>query len=105
MRRGLATDVRAGTGENFYAVGGAHHLPTPRWYARTQQAAVKLYTLIAQGVALVNAYHCGHQAFKIVIRSKTGPGQGIALFKFLDAVGHGAAVIVQVQQNTVVFNR
>lgn len=69
-----------------------------------QQQPVEANSLVPQGITLIDADDRGRKARHIRLGGEPGPGQGIAAFERLDAIGHGATVVVQFQENAVVFS-
>ena len=57
------------------------------------------------GIALVDADHHRRQAADVVLGGEPRPRERVAALELLDAVGHGAAVVVQVEEDAVVLGR
>ena len=69
------------------------------------QQAIEADSLVAQWIALVHADHHRRQALDVVWAGEARPSQRIARAEGLNAIGHGAPVVVQVQKDAVVLGR
>src|SRR5579862_3956237 len=96
-----------GTRDRKYlrAMDRAHHLTAPRVYAIVQQEAKETNAFVAQRIALVDTDHRGRKAFYVFGGGERWPRQRVVIAKGLEAVGHGAAVVMIIDQDAIVLDR
>ena len=84
-------------------VDRAHHLPSPRRRPGLKQKAIESKAFVAQRITLIDADDRGRQALDVFDSGEPRPGQRIADVERFNAITHGATIIVQVQQDSVVL--
>ena len=102
---GRAREVWADRRQDLDGVAGAHQLAAARRDARLHQKTVENYAFIAQRVAFVDADDDRRQALDVIDSSEARPGEWIAGVQGFDAVGHGASVVLDRDEDAVVLGR
>src|SRR5271166_4542127 len=101
----VAAYLGASDGEDFGAVHRAHDLPAPGRNTGAQKEPVEIDALIAQRIALVDADDRWRKPLNVLLSCEGWPGQRVVPGEGLDPVPDGAAVVMQVEQDPVVFRR
>ena len=97
-------DVGARDGEDLGTVHRPHHLTAAGGDPGCEQQAVEVDPFVAQRVTLVDVDHCRWEAGHVVHAGERRPRQRVALVERLNPVGHGAAVVVEVQEDALVLH-
>ena len=82
---------------------GAHHLTAPSIHTSSQKQSIKVDAFIAQWVALVNTDHGLNQTGNVLFGRESRPCQWIFSIKCLNAITYSARIVMQVEQNAVIF--
>jgi hypothetical protein len=101
---GGVSDIGTDSRQKLDAVTGAHHLAATCRNPAIHQKPVEGNALIAQWIALVDADDRRWQTFDILASGEAGPRMGVAGVEGLDAIGHGGAVVPEVEHDPLILD-